>query len=175
MKTTPITRREQGSVLIIGLVVLILMLMLGAVAIRATALQERMAGSFTEQNHAFQGAEMALRVGESRITDGTINGSGCFYSVNGAPAPLDENSSYADWAAETNLCVLGASYYRSGFAADTPRFFVEQQQDRPDTSLEAGSVSTKPVYKITAMGAGGVKNLAGDPAITVILQASVTQ
>ena len=60
--------KEQGVVLITGLIILVLLTILGLTASRTILLEERMAGNMKDQNVAFQAAEAALRVGESYLT-----------------------------------------------------------------------------------------------------------
>lgn len=55
--------RQQGSVLIIALVFLLVMTMIGTIAMQGTTQQERMAGNYWDRNLAFQAAEAALSRG----------------------------------------------------------------------------------------------------------------
>jgi type IV pilus assembly protein PilX len=55
---------EQGAVLVVGLIILIVLTLLGVQAMRSNVSQERMASNMRERNVAFQAAEAALRVGE---------------------------------------------------------------------------------------------------------------
>lgn len=61
-------RKQQGVVLITGLIILVLLTILGLTASRAILLEERMAGNMKDQNVAFQAAEAALRLGENYLT-----------------------------------------------------------------------------------------------------------
>jgi type IV pilus assembly protein PilX len=65
--------REQGAVLVVGLIILIVLTLLGVQAMRSNVSQERMASNMRERNVAFQAAEAALRVGEAT---GPFDGSG---------------------------------------------------------------------------------------------------
>lgn len=60
--------RQQGVVLITGLILLVLLTIIGVTASRSTLLEERMAGNMKDQNVAFQSAEAALRVAENYLT-----------------------------------------------------------------------------------------------------------
>ncbi|MDR2365460.1 MAG: hypothetical protein LBD68_06340 [Zoogloeaceae bacterium] len=162
--------RERGSVLLLGMVAVVVMLLLGAAAIRSTLLQERMAGGFAEQYQAFQAAEIALRAGETRVNAGAAHGLSCFYTPGNAPDPDD----VAVWKGASS-CAIDGNYYRADdYGAAAPRFFIEQQEDAPDVSIEAGAMKRKEIYKVTAQGTGGVKSADGDPVIRVVLQSSIT-
>ena len=64
--------RQQGVVLITGLIILVLLTILGLTASRSILLEERMAGNMKDQNVAFQAAEAALRMGESYLTGASL-------------------------------------------------------------------------------------------------------
>jgi type IV pilus assembly protein PilX len=64
---------QEGAVLVVGLIILVLMTLLGVQAMRGNVSQERMAFNMRERNVAFQAAEAALRVGENV---GPFDGSG---------------------------------------------------------------------------------------------------
>jgi type IV pilus assembly protein PilX len=57
-------RRQQGAVLIVGLIFLLILTIIGTTSISDTDLQERMAGNLRDRNSAFQSAEAALRTAE---------------------------------------------------------------------------------------------------------------
>ncbi len=61
-------KTQQGVVLIVGLVMVLLITIVGLSAIRGTGLQESMAGNMRDRNTAFQSAESALRFGESIVS-----------------------------------------------------------------------------------------------------------
>ncbi|WP_049765479.1 pilus assembly PilX family protein [Cellvibrio japonicus] len=63
---------QQGMVLIVGLVMVLLITIIGLAAIRGSGLQESMAGNMRDRNIAFQAAESALRVGESLVSPENI-------------------------------------------------------------------------------------------------------
>jgi type IV pilus assembly protein PilX len=166
MKTYP--EHERGAVLLVGIIVLVVMALLSTAALRGTLLQERTAGSFVEQNQAFQAAEIALRAGEELLSSGNPLASGCLYDMNAAPSP---DMTYAEWTQAATCAVT--QHYRLEYGADAPRFFIEQQESRPG-ELEVGRSSETEVYKITALGTGGIRQ-DDEPTILVVLQSSVTR
>lgn len=64
--------RQQGVVLITGLILLVLLTIIGVTASRSTLLEERMAGNMKDQNVAFQSAEAALRVAENYLNGASL-------------------------------------------------------------------------------------------------------
>ena len=68
-------RREQGAILIVALMFLVLFTIVGVSTISNTTLEEKMAGNAREQATAFQAAESALRDAEIDLETG-IGGGG---------------------------------------------------------------------------------------------------
>lgn len=63
------TGSEQGSALIVALVMLLLLSLIGISSMQGTVLQERMASNLQDRNIAFQASERALKVGEDWLAD----------------------------------------------------------------------------------------------------------
>ncbi len=59
--------REQGSVLLVSLVLLLIMTVAGLTSIRLSGLEEKMTGNFYDQQKAFHAAEVALLEAENHI------------------------------------------------------------------------------------------------------------
>lgn len=59
--------RQQGAVLLVALVFLLILTVAGVSAIRLANVEERMTGNFADRNVAFQAAEAALREAEEYI------------------------------------------------------------------------------------------------------------
>jgi type IV pilus assembly protein PilX len=78
-------RRQQGMVLLVSLVFLLLLTMLGISSMQNATLQEKMAGSVNLRNKSFQNAEAALRMGESRIKEADFKMAKCVGTVGCAP------------------------------------------------------------------------------------------
>jgi type IV pilus assembly protein PilX len=83
--------REQGAVLIVSLIFLVILTMLGVTAMTGTTMEERIAGNTRDQGLAFQAAEAALRDARRDINGLTVNsGAGramhvSHFGVGGAP------------------------------------------------------------------------------------------
>lgn len=62
-----IKSNQEGAILIVGLIVLLLMTLLGLSVMSGNAMEEKMAGNDRDRQIAFQAAEAALREGERLI------------------------------------------------------------------------------------------------------------
>ncbi|MES2823292.1 MAG: PilX N-terminal domain-containing pilus assembly protein [Pseudomonadota bacterium] len=93
---------QQGMVLIVGLVMVLLMSVIGLAAIRGAGLQEAMAGNMNDKNIAFQAAESGLRVCEVKLSPAnktvpppkSIAGAGSTLDLNQTPANSVLNSDF---------------------------------------------------------------------------------
>lgn len=61
------TRAQSGMALLLSLVFLSLLTLIGVAAMQNATLQEKLAASLAARNQSFQGAEAALRIGESAV------------------------------------------------------------------------------------------------------------
>ena len=68
------SKSQQGVVLVIGLIFLLVLTLIGTTAMRGTVLQERMAGNVRDYNFAFQGSEATLREIEDQVKAFAIRG-----------------------------------------------------------------------------------------------------
>lgn len=60
-------RHQEGSALIVSLVMLLLISLIGVSSMQGTVLQERMASNLQDRNLAFQASERALKAGEKAL------------------------------------------------------------------------------------------------------------
>lgn len=67
-KRFPAGNRQQGAVLIVSLVILLILTLLGISSMQTTSMEERMAGNMRDRDLAFHAAEVALREGENALT-----------------------------------------------------------------------------------------------------------
>ena len=127
--------RQQGAVLVVGLIILVVLTLLGVQAMRSNVSQERMASNMRERNVAFQAAEAALRVGEAT---GPFDNSGV-----DLVDPLN-------WAAGEETGTL--ANFDDGLSED-PMFHVgPPQYVRVGITLPAVN---RYIYPISARGEGG--------------------
>jgi type IV pilus assembly protein PilX len=165
-------KKQQGAILVISLLLLLILTVLGLAVMRMTRMQERMAGNTRDLNLALQGAEAALRDGEARITafgtsqPNAVGGAGCGLNVlevcQRTALPVDlANQSAAWWAA--NAVPFGAAGTQefAGLRED-PRFVVEEVGIKPQEDLGIGHGLPQDiyVYQVTgrSTGASGQTN-----------------
>ncbi|MEJ2108265.1 MAG: PilX N-terminal domain-containing pilus assembly protein [Acidiferrobacteraceae bacterium] len=55
------TGNQEGAVLVIGLIILVVMTILGITAMQSTVVEEKMAGNFKDKDVAFRAAEAGLQ------------------------------------------------------------------------------------------------------------------
>ncbi len=154
------TTKQQGAVLVVGLIMLLVMTLIGLSAMRSTILEEKMAGNFRDSNIAFQAAEAALRDGEKDVLcqggctrnpaiSGLINfDASCTAGLCGGWSP----TVWTDATKMGNAVVYGtytAATAISGVAAP-PKYLVEGRKCNA-----AGWATWKNCYQITATGFGG--------------------
>ena len=66
-------RAQQGAVLVVALIMLLLLTIIGISSMRSTTLQERMAGNLRDESHALQAAEAAMRQGEAVVKGQSVS------------------------------------------------------------------------------------------------------
>ncbi len=150
---TAVQARQQGAVLVVSLILLLVMTILGVSSMSSTTMQERMAGNLRDNNLAFQAAESALRDGEEFLRQATLPP---FTGSNG----LLERQDGAGQAGFWNTFAWGSNS-RTAAAPDgvaaAPQFVIEELPPvpAPGESLKFGPLSEVGVYRVTARGVGG--------------------
>lgn len=149
--------RQQGVVLITGLIFLVMMTLLGVTAMQMTVLEEKMAGNLRDENLAFQAAEAALREGElflEQITLPAFDGANGLYHHASHPAP--DPIAWSGWTTSgrtTSANIQGV--------ASQPRYIIEQLVSIPmgsGGSIQQSATSlTSNMYRVTARGVGGTE------------------
>jgi len=144
--------KQNGAVLIISLIMLLLLTLIATSAMQTSTLEEKMAGNLRDESLAFQAAEAALREGE-KATE-TL-----------APSSYYTNSTgIIDWK---NANVLSYSGVALSGLPYLPVYTIEilpntTGSDNGDNgSLEGGSTLSSTWiswYRITARGTGATEN-----------------
>jgi len=143
--------RQRGTVLIIGLIILVVITMIGLTSMQTTTQQERMAGNLGDRNAALQFAEGGLRQGENDLITGLANftpnaASGRFDVITGAfsPDPLTD-----DWSANfASATAVSVSYSNTQV---TPRYRIDRQPSISfSASIEAGAKKDLEVFEVTS-------------------------
>lgn len=172
----PQDRRQSGTVLLIALVMLLVMTLLGLSSMRGTALEERMAGNWRDQNIALQAAEAALRAAETAIAPvvspptprsfpcDTESDTGCQVFEFDPEHTSVLLSSDLD---ELHAWIAGFTQYGSESegeggnsmtsTAEAPRYLIEHRgylRDHLGVGHGADKETGRDLYQITAVGSG---------------------
>ncbi len=166
------SHRQQGAVLVVSLLLLLVLTVLALTASQSTRLQERMAGNARDTDLAFQAAEAGLREAEARLdTLAAANG--------GRPTDCgpDQNCDVRqrsvdyidfarddDWWSTNGLEYGGDEQQISGIVRD-PEYHTEVWAEVRDT-LTVG----RPGAAGTAFYVHTAKSLGGTDTATVVLQ-----
>jgi type IV pilus assembly protein PilX len=162
-------RKQNGVVLFIALVLLLVLTIAGVSAVQTTSLEERMARNTHDSVLAFQAAESALREAETFIATNvsstapfTASGNGGLWSTATYTEPdrwltpgIWDNGSSQSAESSTALSLVAAQ----------PRFIIEwvatvEREQNPN--LMGSSYNTVldrvEIFRITARGVGGTPN-----------------
>ena len=166
--------RQQGFVLVVCLILLLVLTLIGIASVQNTALEEKMAGNDRNRELAFQSAEAALRVGESGLSQGlwsTFAGNTAgLYIVN----PLSLAGpiwTTLDWTNPANVGQVGGTLGGATLPGSTipivvsqPELIIEQLVPVPAPGQNLGQqqfgngVPTVQLYRVTALATGGDTN-----------------
>jgi len=154
--------RQQGVVLIVGLILMLLLTLIGMSAMRGSNMQELMTSNVKDRNMAFQAAEASLRYAENLIDTSTANcgtytgANGCYNDQN-TTAPIMSWSS-TQWANNSMEANVDLSLSKK------PRYVIEKITSASVvTSNTGGSVefgaqsstaNTATTYRVTSLGYG---------------------
>ncbi|MEX0733433.1 MAG: PilX N-terminal domain-containing pilus assembly protein [Steroidobacteraceae bacterium] len=155
-------RAQQGAILVISLILLLVMTVLGLAAMQVTRMEERMAGNLRDVNIAFQGAEAGLRDAENRLRLMVARPDTCAAAPCAIPSVWQRNvlpeslrNQDGTWWAN-NAQEYGADGVQEiqQTTAD-PRVLIEDAAFIPD-SLTVGHAPPegRNFYRITARSAG---------------------
>ncbi|MCG5517020.1 MULTISPECIES: PilX N-terminal domain-containing pilus assembly protein [unclassified Ectothiorhodospira] len=89
---------QQGAVLIVSLIFLVLLTLVGLASMQGSTMQERMAGNMYDRAIAFQRAEIALRAGENSLSNPIERASAVGHDRLDPPLIWDGTSSHGDVA-----------------------------------------------------------------------------
>lgn len=169
-------RAEQGSALIVSLILMLVITIIGLTALQGTTMQTRMATAMRDRSLAFEAAEAALRDAEgwldAQLTagtkpDATNNGSTGVWIAK-APQTAAGQEDFMDWTID-NWTAVGQAYpLQNGAAiaglAGQPRVVIEEWQFVSDN---LSGPPGRQYYRITTNAPGAT------PETSVTLQALV--
>ena len=122
-------KNQNGSILIVSLMILVVLTMIGVSSMSTSSLQERMAGNFRDRQIAFQAAEMTLTYAEDFAKD-SINSASIFNGTNGYYAkytgPTNLNAFDSSWWTATESQVLPTTIDQ---VRTQPRYVIEYRGD----------------------------------------------
>ena len=162
---TTFKKRQQGAVLMVSLILLLVLTIIGVAAMQNTSLEEKMSGNVRDRNLAFQNAESAIREAEQFI-EGIVSLGG-FNGTSGLYGETDATPSYYDTAtwASSGTHVQSSTDYG---AYESPRYFIKQFTVVTGTegalnlsgygdNKGSGDIT---IFNITARGTGGAQDSA---------------
>lgn len=153
---------QRGAVLVVGLIMLVVISLMGAVAYGVSTQQERISGNTRDRMRAFEAAEAALRDCEAYLANPAtvIDTSGTVPGVTMAAAPgtaqLSDTPTTAPlWKNAASVRVLGTALTN---VAVPPSCLIEQMLDMwvPETGGAAseGALRRVTIFRVTATGFG---------------------
>jgi len=159
-------QRQQGAVLVVGLLFLVMLTLIGVTAMSTGMMDERMAGNSRDLNLAFQAAEAALRDGELYIQKSISPASGfsgtCANGLCQVPTVSTPWYKTIDWSSSsvTRTYGTGTSATALPAVASQPKYIIEsigQPGAVAGTSIALGlkPSSTGNAYRVSARGVGG--------------------
>ena len=157
------TSKQQGAVLVVSLIMLLVMTLIGLSAMRSTVLEEKMAGNYRDSNIAFQAAEAVLTDSHNDLACS----SGCVRSppisgINNFDASCTAGlcdgwvpSIWNDAVKVTKAVTYGTNTGAAAISgvATAPGYLIEGKR-----CIAAGWASWKYCYRITGIGYGGTSN-----------------
>ena len=158
------THKQQGAVLFISLIFLLIMTVIGISSLRSSTMDERQAGNALDRQLAFQAAESALRAGERFIDNNTPTlDEDCTNGFCTNPREQDisnwqEDPTHPVWTDEAQTADVVLNGIRT-----TARFIIEDMCEVP---VVGGGTPTERMFRITAFATGGTD------ASRVMLQSS---
>ncbi len=167
-KHLPTPTRQQGVVLVLSLVLLLLTTIIGVSAMQGTSMQERMAGNRWDRNLAFQAAEAGLRTGEHWLdAPGQAANIGVsrraaaenYTALSNPTSWRGANPSPATSDAETEYATLSQLAQNVNLAGDTsPVFHVDPPSYvrlPEEINLNQSELDCDRYYPVTSYSVGG--------------------
>jgi type IV pilus assembly protein PilX len=158
---------QNGAVLLLTLIFMVLLMILGGSAVSTIVLEERMAGNMRDKNLSFQAAEAALVKAESDLvaTPTLIDGAGN-YPLNSTRKPAGDPGRTAYWTGFTWDANNATQSTDDLEDVPTTAYYVIEQLPSPADAFTEGPTEA---YRITVRATGGSAS-----AVTV-LQATYTR
>lgn len=165
LKGLMMKNKQNGVVLIISMIMLLMMTLLGVTAMKTALMEEKMAGNSRDTSLAFQAAETGLRDAEVWIANEvnepqkTVSGTNRVWVLE-AMDPVTTNAT--SWWQEP---AINQTWWETNSQATTaigkvktpPHNIIEYKQFIPDTLLKGTGTAEKGMtyYQVTSRGTGG--------------------
>lgn len=159
MKKFSILKDQEGAVLVVGLILLLVITLIGMSGIRSATIETKMAGNQKNRHLAFESAESALREAESYVE--SITATGAFNGSNGLLGLFDNDVDYfadSTWNSNSVTAKAGSVAY----VESQPRYIIKQKVLLQSNmgSLNVGrygahNMMQVRVFQITSRGTGG--------------------
>lgn len=157
-------RRQQGAVLVVALIFLLVMTLIGVTAMQGTSQQEKMASNTRQRNLAFQGAEACIRTGETGLQAATLPNFN--NSTPGLSQPVILTTDIATFWMDTYCWIVGAGCATAlsqqcptqAELSERARYVIEElpRATLPGQSAKYAPLSDVGFYRVTARSFGGM-------------------
>ncbi len=150
-------KHQQGVVLIVSLILLLLLTLISVSGMKNTILEEKMAGNYKDKNSAFQAGEAALREAEDSLDPSNV--IPLFDSVGTTTGHyLPTQNGQPRWQS-VNWDGVGDVITFTGAlpgVSNVPKYIIEELDPVPDLGGEvgAGEVVITKYYRITTQATG---------------------
>ncbi|WP_095080786.1 PilX N-terminal domain-containing pilus assembly protein [Pseudomonas sp. Irchel s3h17] len=146
MPSAPLaTNAQRGMALLMSLVFLLLLTMIGLASMQSATLQEKMAAGVTLRNQSFQGAEAALRIGESAVQHNGYHLAVCANHIHCAPPAESSTVTGAGFNSTSGVTWITAG---SGF-------YGVQNLGVSKGAVNVPLNTPATLYRVTAIGLAG--------------------
>ncbi len=161
---TSYAHSQNGTVLIVSLIILLVMTLIGITALSTTNLEEKMAGNLRNQNLALQAAMSALRAGET--TGEALLVASVLRPTAAATCPSPP-CDFLAFSAVGNVVAQTPAWWSSqgkplnGLSqlSAPPNFVIEERGYLVDSLVSGqGNAAGRFVYRISARGTGGTND-----------------
>jgi len=162
----PITlsKHQNGAVLIVSLMLLVVMTLIGVTSMRTTIMQEKMTGNSRDISLAFQAAEIAIKDAEDFIENTLVSPAAAFDGATDGLYPANSNPDILAAATWATAVVYSDGDFSN--VSTQPRYIIELGGSigaaTDDINVggygESSGTSTLTAFRITARGTGGTDN-----------------
>lgn len=163
---------QQGSVLMVSLVLLLILTVAGLTSIRLTSLEEKMTGNFRNEQLAFHSAEVGVLEAENYVANTSFalssfssncsNGL-CFDGANSSDvgtcsanpvSPWEDESIWTDSSKHRTTTIALAGISASAKYIVEFRCYIPKESEGPDPD-PASATDWAQFYRITVLATGG--------------------